>query len=253
MLLKYIEFAFNKGLSASTITSQLSAVSYIHKLANVSDPAQSFIIKKMLKGVQKLRPQIDIRLPFNINHVSSMIESMVKISSSPYIRALFNAMYSLAFHALLRVGEFTSSLPLSPNLILVQHINQNISSQQLSITFFNYKHSSGHTPISFLITPQPNISCPCLNLSRYLSLRGLTPGPLFCFPGGDPVSRSAFMSKFKQTLQLIGLDPKFYKGHSFRIGKATELALSGIPDHVIQARGRWHSSAFTKYIRILNI
>ena len=114
MLLKYIEFAFNKGLSASTITSQLSAVSYIHKLANVSDPAQSFIIKKMLKGVQNLRPQIDIRLPFNINHVSSMIESMVKISSSPYIRALFNAMYSLAFHALLRVGEFTSSLPLPP-------------------------------------------------------------------------------------------------------------------------------------------
>ena len=46
MLLKYIEFVFNKALSVSTITSQLLAVSYIHKLANVSYPAQSLIIKK---------------------------------------------------------------------------------------------------------------------------------------------------------------------------------------------------------------
>ena len=37
-MLKYIEFVFNKGLSAVTITSKLSSVSYIHKLANVTDP-----------------------------------------------------------------------------------------------------------------------------------------------------------------------------------------------------------------------
>ena len=61
------------------------------------------------------------------------------------------------------------------------------------------------------------------------------------------------MSKFNQSLNLIGLDPQFYKVHSFIIGKATELALSGIPDQEIQARGRWHSSAFTKYIRIQHI
>ena len=74
MLLNYIKFIFNKGLSQSTITSQLSAVSYIHnKLANVSYPSQSFIIKQYIKGVQKLT-QIDIRLPFNFNHASAMIE-----------------------------------------------------------------------------------------------------------------------------------------------------------------------------------
>ena len=97
-----------------------------------------------------------------------------------------------------------------------------------------------HIPISFVITPQPNKSCPFTNISLYLSLIGLTPGPLLCFPGGNPVSRSAFMSRFNKNLNLIGLDSKFYEGHSFRIGKATELALSGIPDHEIQARSRWH-------------
>ena len=125
---------------------------------------------------------------------------------------------------------------------------QNVSSQNLSITFYNYKHSYGHIPISFLITPQPNKSCPFTNLSLYVSLRGLTPCPLFCFPGGHSVSRLAFMLRFNQSLNLIGLDPKIYKGHSFRIGKATELALSGIPDHEIQ--GSWGRMVLVSFYQI---
>ena len=34
------------------------------------------------------------------------------------------------------------------------------------------------------------------------------------------------------------------------IQMATDLAQSGVPDQDIQARGRWHSNAFTLYIRI---
>jgi hypothetical protein len=35
-------------------------------------------------------------------------------------------------------------------------------------------------------------------------------------------------------LMFIGLDPKFYKGHSFCIGAATSAAARGIPLSVIQ-------------------
>jgi hypothetical protein len=38
---------------------------------------------------------------------------------------------------------------------------------------------------------------------------------------------------------FIGLDPKFYKGHSFHIGAATSAAAKGIPLSVIQNMGRW--------------
>lgn len=46
----------------------------------------------------------------------------------------------------------------------------------------------------------------------------------------------------------IGLDPKFYKGHSFRIGAATSAAARGIPLSVIQNMGRWKSDSFMRYI-----
>ena len=54
------------------------------------------------------------------------------------------------------------------------------------------------------------------------------------------------MSRFNQSLNLIGLDPMLYKGHSFRIGKATWLALSGIPDHDIQG-SRGHMALVSFY------
>jgi hypothetical protein len=43
---------------------------------------------------------------------------------------------------------------------------------------------------------------------------------------------------------FIGLDPKFYKGHRFRIGAATSAAARGIPLSVNQNMGRWQSDAF---------
>ena len=250
-LVLYIEYAFNKGSSPATISSQLSAVSYLHKLANASDPTQAFIIKKMVVGVHKLRPQIDIRLPLNVSHVCNLIKSAQQVASSQYTCVLLKAMYSLAFHALLRVGEFTSSTTsVSPNLLMYHQIELDINNKFLKITFYQYKHSNGHFPIVLKLSCQDNISCPITNMASYFRSRGSTPGPLFCFPGGHPVSNPAFISLFRLSLKIAGLDVNRYKGHSFRIGKATELAQSGVPDQDIQARGRWHSNAFTKYIRI---
>ena len=38
--------------------------------------------------------------------------------------------------------------------------------------------------------------------------------------------------------------------HSFRIGRASELASKGLPDEAIMKLGRWRSSAYRTYIRI---
>ena len=40
-----------------------------------------------------------------------------------------------------------------------------------------------------------------------------------------------------------------FSSHSFRIGAATVAARNGIPDHLIQALGRWTSNAYQLYIR----
>lgn len=66
-------------------------------------------------------------------------------------------------------------------------------------------------------------------------------GPLFRYLDGCPVS-CPFVSK--------SLDPKQYKGHSFRIGAATHEAQVGISENAIQNMGRWKSDAVKRYIRI---
>ena len=40
-----------------------------------------------------------------------------------------------------------------------------------------------------------------------------------------------------------------FLSHSFRIGAITVAARNGIPDHLIQALGRWTSNAYQLYIR----
>ena len=62
----FVSYLFNRDLSAKSITSMLSAVSYFHKLHNVVDPTSSFLIKKLIAGASRLRPTGDIRLPLTL-------------------------------------------------------------------------------------------------------------------------------------------------------------------------------------------
>ncbi|XP_063399785.1 uncharacterized protein LOC134684430 [Mytilus trossulus] len=97
-----------------------------------------------------------------------------------------------------------------------------------------------------------NITCPVTLVHHYLSQFGHSSGPLFQFKSGAPVTRSSFTTSLKSALSFIGLDTRYYKAHSFRIGAATSAAARGIPHSVIQGMGRWKSSVFMKYIRMQN-
>ena len=67
---------------------------------------------------------------------------------------------------------------------------------------------------------------------------------------GLPVSPSNFSQRLSAAVQLCGLAPSRYKGHSFRIGAASHAADRGWSDAQIRALGRWKSNAFQRYIRV---
>lgn len=85
-------------------------------------------------------------------------------------------------------------------------------------------------------------------LLSYLSIRGDGPGPLFLFQDGRPLSRPLLTAWLRRILASAGV-PGNFSSHSFRIGAATVAARNGIPDHQIQALGRWSSTAYLSYIR----
>ena len=81
-----------------------------------------------------------------------------------------------------------------------------------------------------------------------MSLRPKKSGPLFIFEDGSYLSKAKLGQSLNQALRAAGIDPTFYKGHSFRIGAATTAVACGIEDSLIQKMGRWSSNAFQLYI-----
>ena len=245
----FIAYCFNKGLASATVISYMSALSFIFKLGNYPDVPQHFIIRKMLQGFKKLRSTSDSRLPITPSILNDLVNSLSHTVSVHFHRILFKAMYLLAFHAFLRIGELTSS-GTSKHFLLREHVI--VEKDGIQIVFHHFKHSTGQ-PVRLLISVQENIHlCPVTALSEYLSLRqhGKQDEPLFSFMNGSPISRSFFNSNLQRSLGWAGLSLSAYKSHSFRIGAATTAALKGYSEADIQYMGRWKSDAFKKYIRI---
>ena len=91
--------------------------------------------------------------------------------------------------------------------------------------------------------------CPVAAVLAYVVSRGSTPGPFFRCEDGSPLTKPRFVERVRVAMAAAGIEERGYSGHSFRIGAATAAAEAGLEDSVIQALGRWSSSAFLRYIR----
>ena len=90
--------------------------------------------------------------------------------------------------------------------------------------------------------------CAVHSVISYLASRGDRLGPLFLFQNGQPLSRALLTDLLRQIVASANI-PGNFSSHSSRIGAATVAARNGVPDHLIQALGRWSSSAYQLYIR----
>lgn len=239
----YIAYLVDKGWAPSTITANISAISYFHKLMDVQDPTSSFLIRKILAGATKLSKSPDMRIPISINMLRSLLQSTQFIASSTYECLLLRAMYTLMFFGFMRIGEVTKSVN------NIQFSQVSISKSSLSITFEKFKHHVG-SPIVITIPASGSVFCPVKVTSDYIIRRGSSPGPFFCTPGSIPILPSKFYSCLRASLIWAGISHLNIKPHSFRIGAATWAASCGYSDCQIQTMGRWNSYAFKKYIRI---
>ena len=239
----FIGHLFDNQYAASSIASMTSAISFVHKLMHAKDPTETFLIRKMLQGTKKLRSQKDKRLPITPDILNQLVAATNFTNSNTFASTRFKAMCSLAFHALLRVGEMTDS----PNNLNVNAIR--VGRDNMTLQFASYKHSgsaSTHT-----ISPKPgSLSCPLYLMSQYLKLRGNSQGPLFITNTGEAVKNRTFTEELRAALTFIRLPIARYTPHSFRIGGTSEMALQGASELQIRQAGRWDSNAYLAYIRI---
>lgn len=251
----FIAYLYKCNYSPATILSNVSAISYIHKIQGWNDPADSFIIKKILVGAKNLSGTVDTRLPVTLDMLTKLCRSVKHVVKSQYMSCALQAMFSLAFFALLRVGEFTVKKQASKEEQDVLHVSDikfqgHKNNKKMFITIRKYKHNKSQRPITLQLEKQTGQVCPIKHMTLYLAHRKNNTKPLFVFPDGASITRAFFSRNLKQCIELAGFDSSRVKAHSLRVGGATQAAMLGFSDTQIQAMGRWKSDAYKKYIRI---
>ena len=169
---------------------------------------------------------------------------------------MLKAIFVLVFVAFLRLGEILiRSKAHSEKVLQVADVAINYEKgtpANLNITLRLSKNIKTSQPALFPITANEKNHnlCPVQAIHEYIQLFKPIQGPLFQFLGNSPVTHSFMSSKLHMLLQFISLDPKCYKGHSFRIDAATNAVNMGFSEQYIRKLGRWNSNAIQKYIRI---
>jgi len=92
----YITVCNNRKYQATTITSFVSAIAYVHKIHQFPNPSDTFLIKKLLHA---LRPKSvsDSRLPFTIRHLQDITRALSHVLQDTYTIVLMQAMFLVAF------------------------------------------------------------------------------------------------------------------------------------------------------------
>ena len=189
-------------------------------------------------------------LPITRSILHALIAALPFAVTNQYQLALWKAVFLLTYHGCMRTGEVT--LANKPqNLIQTSQIH--FTQDTLRIAFRAYKHSQGATPTITISADPSSNCCPVTSLRNYLAYRGPIPGPLFIHQDASAATRQQFSEKLKTTATMCNLPSHCYNTHSFRVGRATQMATDGQSDQIIRTAGRWKSSAFQRYIRPTNV
>ena len=212
----------------------------------------------MLKGLRRKNPKTrDIRVPISLKLLKRLIVSLQKVCTSRYEIFLFSAAFSIAFFVMLRVSEVTikSRSDKVGHTLNFENVSfQKVEAQTgLRVLLEISKTDQKHKSVTLAIHKQQDSDiCPIQLLQSYLAVRfsGVNgSSKLFVHFDGSGLTRFQFCSVLQKCLRFCNV-PLHIRTHSFRIGRATDLAKNGVDEETIKQCGRWSSKSYLRYIRL---
>jgi site-specific recombinase XerD len=172
------------------------------------------------------------------------------VTNNEFENRLFKTMFTLAYFGLFRISELVATRTTN-RAVGFSEVKIANDKKSVFITLTVYKNNQYGKPVTLKIPCEADISiCPVCSLRSYLAVRPDINGQFFIHMNGTPVTRYQFSAVLQKSLSRTKFGSEKYKSHSFRIGRATQLASSGLPETEIMKLGRWNSTAYLTYIRV---
>ena len=205
------------------------------------------LVLSTIRGSKKVRADpVTRKLPLRLSHLS-MFVSHSKVTHS-YDDLLFATIMSCAFYGCHRMGELIvkSDKSLLDSRKIIKRSSLAFTNTHAQYRLPYHKADPFYRGSDVVFSQQHEIANPVQLLRQYATLRDKRHGarlPLFLREDGSLPNRTWFDKKF---FNFLSHD---FGGHSARAGGATYYASLGLSASIIQALGRWTSSAWEIYIR----
>lgn len=237
-------------INAKSIRSYLSGIvnSLEGLYPDVRTHRNAVIVRNTLSGCIKMSSHVVSRkAPLTRADIGRIIELYYDGS---YDDLLFIAVLATGFCGLNRLGKLVWPDSRNPQEYrkVIDATSLRFSDDHYSFFLPGHKGNRFFAGNTVLITRRDDEADPLPVVRRYLDSRMSLPltrvhTALFVREDATIPTRSWFLSYLATHLL------RDFAGHSIRSGGATDLALRGVPDHLIQKIGRWSSDAFQFYIR----
>ena len=189
-----------------------------------SDPAFSSLLRLeyVLRGICRaspghLRPQHLPVTPQILRLVFNMFTAANITGCSDVVGSLL-----YRFFGFLCGKMFTGSAQEEPSLTASDvSVDSHSSPSFVSLHLHHSKTDTFGVGVRFFLSRFDGLICPVKLLLSFLAARGSTPGHLFQFRDGSPLSCRRLVEAVHHALEVHGLDIRQFNGHSFWIGVAT--------------------------------
>ena len=230
-------------LSIATLKRRVVALGKVHEAKGLQSPTKSALIQSTLKGIKRAHGTLQRRAkPLLVADLINILNAMGGTAKDIRDRALLLVGFA---------GGFRRS-----ELVALDREDVETVRQGLIITIRRSKTDQYGKGRKVGIPLARGKHCPVHALEHWLEIAGIDTGSIFrpvCRHGHispHRLSGEAVSAIVKARVELIGLKPEEYSGHSLRSGLATSAAMAGVSSWKIrQQTGHASDATLSLYIR----
>ncbi|KAJ8316731.1 hypothetical protein KUTeg_005677 [Tegillarca granosa] len=181
-----------KGLSPSTVSSYLAAISHVHKVYKWTNPKSQYLVQKAVTGLRRIRQVRDSRAPVTEDMLHNNYHILETVCWSGYELWLFRSAYCFAFYGLLRVSELVyTTADMAHRPLFYSDIKVSTSGSKVGLLVkirFSKTDQQGRSITLRIPVITGKSVCPVLSIKKFLSVRNRSDGILFIHEDGSPLT-----------------------------------------------------------------